>query len=162
MKVHFMHPALRETSHRQWPVPPGPWTWRQSWCDLLFAHWPVPAPALRAFVPQPLRVQEYGGTAWLGIVPFEMRGVARRPLPDMPWISAFPELNVRTYVSHDGKPDVWFLSLDATNPLAVVAARRWFDLPYRQGLARGYDEIGSFKRSFKWRRCLPIPIAQLK
>jgi uncharacterized protein YqjF (DUF2071 family) len=127
-----MHPALRETSHRPWPIPPGPWTWRQSWCDLLFAHWPVPASSLRAFVPQPLCVQEYGGTAWLGIVPFEMRGVARRPLPDMPWISAFPELNVRTYVSHDGKPGVWFLSLDATNPLAVVAARRWFDLPYHR------------------------------
>ncbi len=54
----------------------------------------------------------------------------RRPLPDLPWISAFPELNVRLYVELDGKPGVWFLSLDATNPLAVWAARRYFHLPY--------------------------------
>ncbi len=56
----------------------------------------------------------------------------RRPFPDLPWISAFPELNVRLYVEHDGKPGVWFLSLDATNPMAVWAARRYFHLPYYQ------------------------------
>ena len=54
----------------------------------------------------------------------------RRPLPDLPWLSRFPELNVRTYVEAAGKPGVWFLSLDATNPLAVWAARRYFHLPY--------------------------------
>jgi len=59
-----------------------------------------------------------------------MAGVMRRPLPDLPWISAFPELNVRLYVEHQNKPGVWFLSLDATNPLAVWAARRFFHLPY--------------------------------
>jgi uncharacterized protein YqjF (DUF2071 family) len=45
-------------------------------------------------------------------------------------VSAFPELNVRTYVDVDGKPGVWFLSLDATNALAVWAARTFFHLPY--------------------------------
>jgi uncharacterized protein len=54
----------------------------------------------------------------------------RRPLPDLPWVSAFPELNVRVYVERDGKPGVWFLSLDAANPVAVWAARRFFHLPY--------------------------------
>jgi uncharacterized protein len=55
-----------------------------------------------------------------------------RGLPDLPWISAFPEINVRLYVEHGGKPGVWFLSLDATNPLAVWSARRFFYLPYRR------------------------------
>ncbi len=63
-------------------------------------------------------------------MPFRMPGVMRRPLPDFPWISAFPELNVRLYVERDGRSGVWFLSLDATNPLAVWAARRFFHLPY--------------------------------
>ncbi len=66
------------------------------------------------------------------MVPFRMTGVMRRYAPDLPWISAFPELNVRTYVERNGKPGVWFLSLDATNPLAVWAARRFFHLPYFQ------------------------------
>jgi len=59
-----------------------------------------------------------------------MHGVMARPLPDLPWISAFIELNLRLYVECDGRPGVWFLSLDAANRLAVWAARRFFHLPY--------------------------------
>ena len=127
-----MHPALRQLDHRPWPLPAGRWRWRQSWYDLLFAHWPVPAADLRHLVPESLNIQEFGGTSWVGVVPFRMAGVMRRPFPDLPWVSAFPELNLRLYVERDGKPGVWFLSLDATNPLAVWAARRFFYLPYRR------------------------------
>jgi uncharacterized protein YqjF (DUF2071 family) len=52
--------------------------------------------------------------------------------------------NVRIYVEKDGKPGVWFLSLDATNPLAVWAARRFFYLPYqraRMSLERAGDDV---------------------
>ena len=126
-----MHPALQHLAHRPWPLPTTPWTWRQNWYDLLFAHWPIPASALRRRVPAGLTIQEFAGTSWIGAVPFRMTGVMRRPLPDLPWISAFPELNLRIYVERDGKPGVWFLSLDATNPLAVWAARRFFHLPYQ-------------------------------
>jgi uncharacterized protein YqjF (DUF2071 family) len=124
------HPALTQLAHRPWPLPTRPWRWRQSWRDLLFAHWPISAADLRSAVPEQLEVQEFDGTAWVGLVPFRMAGVMRRPLPDLPGISAFPELNVRTYVTRDGKPGVWFLSLDAANALAVWAARRFFHLPY--------------------------------
>jgi uncharacterized protein YqjF (DUF2071 family) len=93
-------------------------------------HWPVPVNTLREQLPRKLELQEFDGTAWLGVVPFRMAGVMRRPLPDVPWVSAFPELNVRTYVTVDGKPGVWFLSLDAESRLAVWAARRYFHLPY--------------------------------
>jgi uncharacterized protein YqjF (DUF2071 family) len=45
-------------------------------------------------------------------------------------LSRFLELNVRTYVVRDGKPGVWFFSLDAENPIAVRVARATFNLPY--------------------------------
>jgi uncharacterized protein YqjF (DUF2071 family) len=136
-----MHPALHHTAHRPWPLPAGEWIWRQRWCDLLFAHWPVPAEALRSLVPAELSIDTFGGTSWVGIVPFRMAGVARRPLPDLPGVSAFPELNLRLYVSRDRRPGVWFLSLDATNPLAVWAARRLCHLPYHHAAIR--MEIGA-------------------
>lgn len=122
--------AFQKTGHRPWPLPDKPWRWRQSWCDLLFAHWPIPTDKLKPLVPEPLTIQEFDGTSWIGIVPFRMEGVMLRPLPDLPWVSAFPELNVRLYVEYDNKPGVWFLSLDATNPLAVWAAKKFFYLPY--------------------------------
>jgi uncharacterized protein YqjF (DUF2071 family) len=103
---------------------------RQSWLDLLFAHWPVPAAALRALVPPSVEIQEFDGTSWVGVVPFRMEGVMARPLPDVPGVSAFAELNLRLYVTVDDKPGVWFVSLDAASRLAVWAARRFFHLPY--------------------------------
>jgi uncharacterized protein YqjF (DUF2071 family) len=111
-------------------LPSTPWLWRQSWRDLLFAHWPVAAADLRRFVPDALAIQEFDGTSWVGVVPFRMAGVAPRYAPDLPGLSAFPELNLRLYVEAEGKPGVWFISLDASNALAVWAARRAFHLPY--------------------------------
>jgi uncharacterized protein len=77
-----------------------------------------------------LELDTFDGWAWIGIVPFTMRGVRPRLVPSLPWLSAFCELNVRTYVTVGGKPGVWFFSLDAANPLAVRAARLSFHLPY--------------------------------
>jgi uncharacterized protein YqjF (DUF2071 family) len=40
------------------------------------------------------------------------------------------ELNVRTYVTLDGIPGVYFFSLDASNPIAVAIARTFLHLTY--------------------------------
>lgn len=115
---------------RQWPAPDRPWVMRQVWSDILFMHWPVLAGELRRVVPPQLPLDIRDGVAWIGVVPFRMSGVRPRPAPALPWLSAFPELNVRTYVTLDGKPGVYFFSLDAGNPIAVVAARQ-LDLLYQ-------------------------------
>ena len=102
----------------------------QSWHDLLFMHWRIPPEALWPLIPASLQLDAYEGQCWLGIVPFRMTGVRLRIMPALPGLSAFPELNVRTYVMAEGKPGVWFFSLDAGNPIAVAVARAWFHLPY--------------------------------
>jgi uncharacterized protein YqjF (DUF2071 family) len=126
----FDRRILEETAHRPWPMPGGPWVMTQTWNDLLFAHWPVDGKALRPLVPASFELDRYDGATWLGIVPFHMTNVAPRFVPALPWVSAFPELNVRTYVTAGGKPGVFFFSLDAGNPLAVGAARALLNLPY--------------------------------
>jgi uncharacterized protein YqjF (DUF2071 family) len=102
----------------------------QSWHDLLFAHWTVDTAMLRPHIPAKLEIDTFDGQAWLGIVPFSVTGVRLRWTPPLPWLSAFPELNVRTYVTAQEKPGVWFFTLDAANALAVAAARLTFHLPY--------------------------------
>jgi uncharacterized protein YqjF (DUF2071 family) len=121
---------LERTSHRPWPLPGGPWIMRQTWTDLLFAHWPVDGRLLQATMPPGMTVDRYDGQAWLGIVPFQMSNVAPRGVPNLPFVSAFAELNVRTYVTLGGKPGVYFFSLDADSQVAVTAARTLFRLPY--------------------------------
>jgi hypothetical protein len=127
-----MHPALEHTTHRRRPLPTGPWTWRQRWEHLLFAHWAVPAARLRPHLPHRVRVQEFEGSAWLAVVPFVLSKLAVRFLPPVPGLNTFPELNLRTYVEVDGVPGVWFFSLDASNPVAVWAANTIFGLPYHR------------------------------
>jgi uncharacterized protein YqjF (DUF2071 family) len=102
----------------------------QRWLDLLFAHWPIPADEIVPLIPPGLTLETYAGTAWLGIVPFRMSHLRPRGLPAVPWLSYFPELNVRTYVRVDDRPGVFFFSLDAGNPIAVALARTFFHLPY--------------------------------
>jgi uncharacterized protein YqjF (DUF2071 family) len=126
----FKHGILTDTAHRPWPMPGGPWVMTQTWNDLLFAHWPVAKDALRERVPARFELDLFDGQAWLGVVPFHMTNVAPRFVPSLPWISAFPELNVRTYVRVDDKPGVFFFSLDAGNPVAAGAARTLLNLPY--------------------------------
>jgi uncharacterized protein YqjF (DUF2071 family) len=121
---------LHHTEHRPWPLPAGPWIMKQIWHDLLFAHWPVAPAVVRELIPAGLKLDTFENQAWLGIVPFRMSGIRPRFLPPLPWLSAFPELNVRTYVTLDGKPGVYFFSLEATNPVAVRIARKTFNLPY--------------------------------
>jgi uncharacterized protein YqjF (DUF2071 family) len=102
----------------------------QRWHDLLFAHWPLAVERVRALVPPELELDTRDGAAWVAVTPFHMSGIRARGLPALPGTSAFPELNVRTYVRYADKPGVYFFSLDASNPLAVLAARTFFSLPY--------------------------------
>ena len=122
--------ALDDTTHRPWPLPPGPWIMAQVWHDLLFAHWPMAPETLRGKLPRAVELDTFSGTAWLGIVAFRISGVRLRGTPPFPGLSAFPELNVRTYVRYEERPGVWFCSLDAGSWLAVAVARAWFRLPY--------------------------------
>lgn len=131
-----MSQLLDETAHRPWPLPAGRWIMEQKWHDLLFAHWPVPMKLLRPWIPKQLEIDTFDSQAWLAVVPFRMSGVRLRGIPALPWLSAFPELNVRTYVTCGGKPGVWFFSLDAGNPIAVAVARSWFHLPYYRARMR--------------------------
>ena len=128
----FDYRVLDITSHRPWPMPSSPWVMTQTWHDLLFAHWPVDAATLREKIPAGFELDLFEGQAWVAVVPFHMSNVAPRGVPALPWVSAFPELNVRTYVRVAGTPGVYFFSLDAASALAVATARAMFHLPYYQ------------------------------
>jgi uncharacterized protein YqjF (DUF2071 family) len=103
---------------------------KQTWHDLLFAHWPLPPEVLQSLVPEELTLDIFDGRCWVGVVPFRMSGIRSRGLPPLPGLSRFPELNVRTYVTHGGKAGVYFFSLDAANLPAVWGARAFYHLPY--------------------------------
>ncbi len=104
----------------------------QTWTDLLFVHWRLPAAAIRPLIPAELDLDCWHGDAWVGLVPFHMSGVRPWWSPAVRGVSEFHETNVRTYVHQRGrKPGVWFFSLEAANRLAVWTARRYWNLNYQ-------------------------------
>lgn len=105
-------------------------TMRMVWDQLTMLHWRYPVEEVQRLVPDRLTVESFDGSAWVGLVPFRMR-IDLPGLPTMPSILHFPETNVRTYVTdRKGRPGVWFFSLEASSPLAVITARTTYRVPY--------------------------------
>lgn len=102
----------------------------QTWHDLLFAHWAIAPSELRKLLPEDFEPDTFHRTGWVGVVPFRMSHIHAKGMPSLPGISHFPELNVRTYVTLNDKPGVYFFSLDAASLPAVWAAKRFYHLPY--------------------------------
>jgi uncharacterized protein YqjF (DUF2071 family) len=119
-----------EAGHRPWPLPRRPWLQAQTWTGLLFAHWRVGAEALARVMPPQLAPDVRDGSAWIGVTPFRVDGFRIHGLPPPPFLSTFCELNVRTYVTVNDKPGIYFFSLDAASWGAVIGARRSYRLPY--------------------------------
>jgi uncharacterized protein YqjF (DUF2071 family) len=108
-----------------WPVMYHQWNW------ISFIHWRYPVAVVQPMVPAGLTVEAFDGSAWIGLTPFLMEGVRAPGVPAVPWLSRFPEINVRTYVRDGrGRSGIWFLSLDAARLPAVLAARASYRLPY--------------------------------
>lgn len=115
----------------------------QDWQHLAFLHWQVAPEVVAGHLPPGLQVDTYGGRAYLGLVPFTMRRVRPLALPPVPGLSAFHECNLRTYVlDGQGRPGVWFYSLDAASRAGVALGRLAYGLPYffaRMDLDAGPD-----------------------
>ncbi|MCP3027816.1 YqjF family protein [Halobacillus sp. A5] len=120
---------LQQIDHRSAPLPKGPWVMTQKWEHLLFIHLPVAKEVVELYIPNSLSVDTYEGDAWVTVLPFEISDMHWRHLPPFPKLNTYLELNVRTYVKHNGRSGLYFFSLDASNMLAVIGARAT-TLPY--------------------------------
>jgi uncharacterized protein len=103
----------------------------QSWNWISFLHWRYDARTVQALVPPRLEVEAFDGSAWVSVTPFLMENLRVAGTPALPWFSTTPETNVRTYVrGPDGRPGIWFFSLDIARLPAVAGGRLAYFLPY--------------------------------
>ncbi|MBB6443954.1 YqjF family protein [Bacillus benzoevorans] len=130
--VEYYNPQeiIKITEHRPNPLPDLPWVSTQRWEDVLFLHWPVSPDLLTPHLPQSLQLDLYDGTAWIGMVFFQVKGMRPRLLPAVPFISSYLQLNVRTYVTYKGRSGVYFFRLTVDSILACFLAKTWYSLPF--------------------------------
>ncbi|MDR2983222.1 MAG: DUF2071 domain-containing protein [Nocardiopsaceae bacterium] len=128
---------------------------RQQWRRLTFLHWQFEPEVVQRLLPRWLEPDLFDGAAWVGLVPFFMH-VATRDGRELPWVSRFCEINVRTYVRDQaGRTGIWFFSLDAARLGAVAVARATYKLPYfwsHMRITGAGDQV-----SYHCRRTLPGP-----
>ena len=108
---------------------------KQGWYDLAYIHYRYSVEEVARILPDGLEVDVCDGSAWVGLIPFSMRGIGVPGLPAVPYLGSFPEVNVRTYVRRNGVPGVWFCSLDINRLLPTIVARTTYTLPYCFGRA---------------------------
>lgn len=121
---------MNQNSHCPWELPKKPWVLAQTWEKSLFCHWPTSVNHIRSLVPSIIEIDTFDKEAWISVVPFQMSDIRLRLFPIIPLVNKFPELNVRTYVIHQGKPGIFLFSCDAANHLVVSFARTVSHLPY--------------------------------
>ncbi len=101
------------------------------WLSQTFVNWPYAPEEVQALLPGGLRVDVFRNAAWVGVVPFLMTEVKVLGVVAVPG-QEFSETNVRTYVRlPDGKRGLWFLSIEAGNP--IMTAARLAGVPYHAG-----------------------------
>jgi uncharacterized protein YqjF (DUF2071 family) len=111
--------------------PMGRWWLRNRWDELAFVHHSYPPAVVQALLPDGLTVDTFDDLAWVSLVPFQMSDATPRLIPPVPWVSAFAETNVRTYVVDSaGNRAVWFFSLEASRLSIVAFARLLLGFPY--------------------------------
>ena len=130
--MDFIQNILTTTEHREYPYPNQPWRYYQEWNKALFLHWEVPYEILREMVPRNLNIDTFNGKAYVSIVPFTMENIRPKFLPAVGFISNFHEINVRTYVEHQGKKGVYFLNIEAEKYLSALISKQLSGLPYEK------------------------------
>ena len=125
-----------DCSHIPFAMPLRKSTLYQNWKHLTFMHWKVDAQLLQKHIPEGLEIDLYNGEAYIGVIPFTMEKVRPRGLPWVPFISTFGEFNIRAYVTKNGIPGVFFLTLDAQSRVTCFHAPRSYGLAYRYAKAK--------------------------
>lgn len=125
---------------------------RQEWRDLAYLHWRYDPEVVQSLLPPGLSVDTHDGSAWVGLIPFSMRDIGLARGPAVPYLGSFAEVNVRTYVHVNGRPGVWFFSLDVDRLLPAVVARMTYRLPYCWGATshRRTDETLETRIGRRW------------
>jgi uncharacterized protein YqjF (DUF2071 family) len=160
-QVRSIENILQDSKHRPFPLPTTPWKYYQEWHAVIFAHWQVPIDLLRSVVPEGLDLDLFDGKAWISLVAFSIKRLRPRYLPSISLLSDFHEINLRTYVLRNGKPGIYFLSIEAQKLGSTLMAKLITGLPYmksdimrKENLYQSRNTKKDFRLQFRYE---PLP-----
>ena len=156
-----------EEHHKGTAFPNLPWIMKQTWHDLLFAHYPVKLELLQKLVPPVFQLDSYNGIGWVGVVPFHVQNHRVRLLPPIPGFDRFAQINIRTYVTVNGKRGVYFIRVHMNHLIAGVLAKTFYYMPFQAAIVKmeqsdRYINFCSIKSKQIEFQCHYTPISESK
>ncbi|MCF7559462.1 DUF2071 domain-containing protein [Sabulilitoribacter multivorans] len=121
---------LKHTKHRPFEIPERSWKFYQEWNKAIFLHWEVEPEAIKPLLPKEIELDTINGKTWLSLVAFDMNHIGIRSLPKVPHISDFHEINIRVYITCNGKPSVYFLSMEGSKRSSCKVLKTISKFPY--------------------------------
>lgn len=93
----------------------------------------MPPEIISGLLPSDLLLDTSEGNAWVSLAAFDVDKMRVHYLPPFPYISNFKEINVRTYVTHNGVPGIYMFSItwclnnwnQFSTGFRLVVAPRW-------------------------------------
>lgn len=140
---------LGQVSHRTSELPKGRWEYYQEWNHVLFFHWAVSPDIVKNLIPKGVDLDLFEGKAYISLVPFTMQEIRPWFLPAFAPVSDFHEINLRTYVSKDGIPGVFFINIESQKGFSAFLSRNLSGLPYEKALIKRSDGKYSSSNVFK-------------
>ncbi|WP_426485251.1 YqjF family protein [Flavobacterium sp. 2] len=159
--MYKIEEILLNTRNREYPLPEKKWKYYQEWHKTLFFHWELPAYFLQDYIPKGIELDTFHNMAWVSLVIFEVKNMRLRNLPPFPFISHFPEINLRTYVIKDGKPGIYMFSIETNKLIEVLFTRMFIGLPYQKSkIKRSPNRLRSQNKTLK--QHLDVNIGKIK
>lgn len=127
----------------------------QSWRDVVFLHWPCAPETVHPLLPPRTMPDLLDGMAWVGLVALRIPRMHTAGIPASPWLGRVNEINLRTYcVDEQERRSLVFVTMEASHPLFVLAARITGRLPYC--LSTVHTNTGA-SIDYRSRRHFPAP-----
>src|SRR5437868_8828025 len=123
---------LSQHQHRPWSLPDKPFIYYQEWYNTMFLHFSITPSGVLPFIPKFLELDIFNGKAWVSLVAFTVKRLKPRLLPPFPLLSNFNEVNIRTYVTAEAKPGIYFIDIRADKMLSLKLTKFVTSLPYQQ------------------------------
>ncbi|WP_298237348.1 DUF2071 domain-containing protein [uncultured Algibacter sp.] len=122
---------LEHKLHRPFDYPKRSWKFYQEWNKAIFLHWEVAPELIEPCLPKGITLDIINEKTWVSLVAFNMNNIGVRSLPKIPHISDFQEINIRVYIVSEGKPSVYFLSMEGSKKASCTILKALSKFPYR-------------------------------
>ncbi|MBL7706154.1 MAG: DUF2071 domain-containing protein [Taibaiella sp.] len=119
---------LKQTAHRNAPLPDSDWVVYSEWKNVLMLHWKVDASVIKHLLPPSLSVDTFEGGAWVTMCVASIENFRNKLLNLIKQGFKFKQVLMQTYVIHNGKPGLFVFNQELEKSFTKNLYQRLFKL----------------------------------